>query len=639
MEKSDIKYLELLSSDYPTIQAACTEIINLNAILNLPKGTEHFISDIHGEYEAFLHILNNASGMIKEKIDIIFDKRLTSVERAMLATLIYYPQKKLEEIKQNTENIDEWYMITLNRLIEICKLVASKYTRSKVRKALPKDFEYIIDEMLNTSYDETNKELYYEKILSTIIDLNRSEAFIIALTTLIKRLIVDCLHIVGDIFDRGANTDLIIENLINHHYVDIQWGNHDVLWMGAGAGSEACIATVISNCIKYDTLDMLEVSYGINLRGLGEFAQSAYTSKDPMKNMYNAIRIMQFKLEGQIIKRNKEFNMKDRLLLEKIDYDKKTIELYGKTYKLTNTCFSTINPLKPYKLTPEEQGVMAHLKASFKTSEKLQRHIRFLYLKGSIYTVYNNNLLFHGCVPLDKKGDFLKFKVPDCNVHLCGKEYMDYCDNMVRQSYSQNEGSKEKQMGEDFVWFLWCGRHSPLFGRDKITTFERMFIDDETTYDEPKNEYYIYYEDEGLAEDLCKRILDNFGISTQFSHIINGHMPVKSKRGENPVKANGKLILIDGGFCKAYHKVTGIAGYTMFYNSYGIRVVSHEPFFGTADAINNNSDIISSIVVYDTVSNRITVKDTDVGLLINKKIEDINNLLTAYKKGYIKERQ
>ncbi|RPF48089.1 fructose-1,6-bisphosphatase-3 [Hydrogenoanaerobacterium saccharovorans] len=647
----NLKYLKALAIQYPTEQAASTEIINLQAILNLPKGTEHFMSDLHGEYEAFLHILNNASGVIREKVDLLYEKSLPSKERAVLATLIYYPEEKLKEIKEDSADMEEWYRITLNRLIEICRLVSSKYTRSKVRKALPKDFEYIIDELLHTNYDELNKEKYYENIIETIIDIERADEFIFALCNTIKRLVVDRLHIVGDIFDRGPRADIVMDSLMEHHCVDIQWGNHDVLWMGAAAGSRTCIASVLNNSITYNNLEVVEMGYGINLRPLALFAAEVYGTKDVscfrpklqsaqycnpkdirlVACMHKAIAVIQFKLEGQIIQRNPGFNMDDRLLLDKIDYEHKTVRIGNKDYKLRDCDFPTVNRENPYELTDEETLLMEQLKFAFRHSEKLQKHVRFLYAKGGLYKCYNGNLLFHGCIPMNTDGSFMEF---ECDgERLSGRAFMDYTESLARQAFTANAHSPEKLRGKDFMWFLWCGRNSPLFGRDKITTFERLLVDDKTVWEEPKNPYYVH----SATEEACVRMLKEFELDYPHSHIINGHVPVRSKDGETPVKANGRLIVIDGGFCRAYQPTTGIAGYTLVFNSYGIRIISHEPFDGARNAIRKNKDILSTSQIYETMQSRIKVSGTDEGQVIKENIEGLRLLLSAYRIGVLKE--
>lgn len=650
----NLRYLRALALQYPSVQAASTEMINLRAILNLPKGTEHFMSDLHGEYEAFNHILSNASGVIREKVDMLFENSLPTHDRAVLATLIYYTEEKLKEVKEATADMEEWYRITLNRLIEICRLASSKYTRSKVRKALPKDFEYIIDELLHTNYNEPDKGVYYENIISAIIEIDRADAFILALAQTIKRLVVDRLHIVGDIFDRGPRADIVLDALMQHHCVDIQWGNHDILWMGAAAGSRTCIANVLNNSITYNNLEVVEMGYGINLRPLALFAAEIYGGKDVscfmpklLKSegcynpkdihlvacMHKAIAIILFKLEGQIVLRNPAFRMEDRLLLDKIDYDTRTVRIGGQAYPLCDCDFPTVNRAEPYRLTDEETLLMEQLKFAFHHSEKLQRHVRFLYAKGGLYKCYNQNLLFHGCIPMNGDGSFMEF---DCDgEQLGGKGFMDYTERLARLGYTASPHSPERLRGKDFLWFLWCGRNSPLFGRDKIATFERLLVTERAVWEEAKNAYYNY----SGTEEACVRILAEFGLSHPHSHIINGHVPVRSKDGETPVRANGRLIVIDGGFCRAYQPTTGIAGYTLVYNSHGIRIISHEPFDGARDAIRNNKDILSTSVIFETVQSRIKVGETDEGEEIRENIEGLRLLLKAYRSGVLKPLQ
>lgn len=654
ISKVDLKYLELLSNKYSNIQAASTEIINLEAISNLPKGTEHFMSDLHGEYEAFEHILNNASGAIRSKVDLLFKDSLDKADRATLATLIYYPKEKLEEISDTCGDMVDWYRITLNRLMRLCHLVSSKYTRSKVRKALPTDFSYIIEELLNSDAGNANKLDYHRNIINTIIELDRAEAFIVALCNTIKNLIVDHIHIVGDVFDRGPRADIIMDSLMEYHSLDFQWGNHDALWMGAAAGSKACIAVVLNNSITYDNLDLIEIGYGISLRPLATFANEHYSNTDvscfrpkiaaeDRKNfdpedlalcarMKKAMAVIQFKLEGQIVKRNKDFKMEDRLLLDKIDFDNGTVEIDGKSYPLKDSDFKTVDKNIPYKLSKEEQSLMKKLRFSFLNSEKLQKHVRFLYEKGAIYKCCDSNLLFHGCVPLNEDGSLMEFNINKKTVK--GKEYMDYCDSVARLAYYAKPKTNEKKFGEDFMWFLWCGKNSPLFGREKIATFERMLTDDQSLWVEKKNAYYDLYD----SEDLCLKILKIFGLEGEHSHIINGHVPVKVSSGENPIKANGRLLVIDGGFCKAYQKTTGIAGYTLIFNSNGMRLCSHEPFTGRADSIKKNKDIFSTSIVFEHATHRIKIKETDKGKQILTKIDDLKKLVKAFSDGHIKER-
>ena len=654
--KQELEYLRLLSEQYPTAQAAATEIINLKAILNLPKSTEHFMSDIHGEYEAFTHIMRSASGAIKEKIDFLFSKQLNEDERATLATLVYYPSEKIKDITHNMsdDEVEAWYRHSLNYLIELCHLVASKYTRSKVRKALPEEYAYVIDELLNTDFSLNNKKEYYDNIITTIIDIGKAPDFIIAVCGVIKRLIVDRLHIIGDIFDRGPRPDIIMDALMKHHSVDIQWGNHDVVWMGAATGSQVCIATVLSNSIRYSNMHVIETGYGISLRSLAVFASEYYANSDTScfvvasranesedkkkikdfeleAKMSKAMTILLFKLEGQAIMRNPEFNMDERLLLDKIDYEKGTVNINGKTYDLLDKDFPTIDPAHPYDLTDEEQDLMDELSDSFKQSEKLQSHVRFLYDKGNMYKCYNGNLLLHGCVPMTEEGCFKVFEYD--GEEYSGKALFDYCEDRARDAYYAEEGTVSKQAGQDFLWFLWCGKHSPLFARERITTFERRLIADKSTWVEPKDPYYTVTK----TAAGCELILREFGLGGKRSHIINGHVPVKTKDGENPVKGDGKLIVIDGGFCRAYQKTTGIAGYTLIYNSYIMRLSSHEPFDGRENAIKNNKDILSASVVFERLDSRIKISETDNGKKLQKSINHLYKLLDAYKLGIIPE--
>ena len=655
VETDTLHYLRMLAKQYPTVQAASTEIINLQAILILPKGTEHFISDVHGEYQAFQHILNSASGVVREKIDQLFATSVSKADRDQLATLIYYPKEKLEELQgqMSPEDMEEWYRLTFHRLIEICCLVSSKYTRSKVRKAMPTEYAYIIDELIHTHYEDTDKRDYYENIISTIIELDRAANFLVQLCRLIKRLAVDHLHIVGDIFDRGPGADIILDALMNHHSVDIQWGNHDVLWMGAASGSRTLVATVLVNSLRYNNLDVIETGYGISLRPLSVFAAEVYKDSDISRfevkisheeeeefnerdkrlaaQMYKAITIILFKLEGQKIMRNPWFCMNDRLLLDKINYEDKTIVIDGKTYTLEDTDFPTVDPADPYTLTPEEEKLINQLTRSFRHSEKLQRHVRFLYSKGSLYQVFNGNLLFHGCIPMTEDGEFMRFSI-GCD-NLYGREFLDFADLAARRAYYDKVGSSERQFGMDFLWFLWAGRNSPIFGRDRMTTFERRLIADEDTWTEEKNAYYRLYQDPAV----CDKILKEFGLEGPHCHIVNGHIPVKSKKGESPVKGGGKLIVIDGGFCKAYQKTTGIAGYTLIYNSNCLRLVSHQPFAGREKAIHDNWDISSSSEIFERMEQRMKIRQTDVGRQLQEQIRDLKDLVAAYRSGEIVE--
>ncbi|MBU3176975.1 fructose-1,6-bisphosphatase [Clostridium estertheticum] len=651
--EEDLRYLKLLASKYPTIPDACTEIINLQAILNLPKGTEHFLTDIHGEYESFSHVLRNASGVIKRKINDIFGNSLRDSEKKELATIIYYPEQKLDIALREEDDIDDWYKITFHKLIKICRTISSKYTISKVRKALPPDFSYIIEELLHEQQSTFNKQEYYNGIIQTIIKIGRAKEFIVAISNLIQRLTIDRLHILGDIYDRGPGAHIILDTLINYHSIDIQWGNHDILWMGAASGCESSIATVLRISTRYANLDTIEEGYGINLLPLATFAQDFYND-DPCKafkpkvfpennyadkdlnlisKMHKAITIIQFKLEAAIIKRRPHYEMNSRLLLNKIDYEKGTINIDGKEYVLNDLNFPTIDPSDPYKLNEDEKQLIDKLKSSFLNSEKLQQHIRFLYSKGSMYLKYNSNLLYHGCISLSEDGNFKKMKIDD--TIYSGKSYIDRTERLAREAYFGKESSESKLYALDTIWYLWCGSNSPLFGKDKMTTFERYFIDDKSTHKEVKNSYYKYRDD----ETTCNKILSEFGLNTNDSHIINGHVPVKTKQGESPIKANGKLLVIDGGFSKAYQPETGIAGYTLIYNSYGLLLASHAPFESTQKAIDEGKDILSSTIVLEKSTNRIRVVDTDIGLDIKDQIKNLESLLTAYRKGFIKEQR
>ena len=649
----ELRYLKMLARQFPTVQAASTEIVNLQAILNLPKGTEHFISDVHGEHEAFLHILNSCSGEVRRKMDEIFATTVSSTERTQLATLIYYPEEKLEELNEEGVTTDEWYRITLYRLVELCRYLGTKYTRSKVRKALPKDYAYTINELLTTRYDEADKRDYYENMISTIIDIGQAPGFIVAISGVIKRLVVDHMHLVGDIFDRGPRADIIMDSLMNYHSVDIQWGNHDILWMGAASGSRTLVATVLANSLHYNNLEVIETGYGISLRPLSIFANEVYrdcdvkrfackfsgddalrvSEKDKLLSarMHKAITIILFKLEGQKLIRRPEFGMSDRLLLDKIDYENKCITIGGVTYALEDTDFPTVDPKDPYALSPEEDEVIDQLTAAFQRSEKLQRHVRFLYSKGGLYKAHNGNLLFHGCIPMTEEGGLMSFSI-GCD-DLSGKEFLDYAETTARRAYYAKPGSPERQFGMDFLWFLWAGRNSPIFGRDRMTTFERRLIKDESAWTEPKNAYYTYYQ----SPEVCDFLLKEFGLTEPHCHIINGHVPVKTKKGESPIKGGGKLLVIDGGFCRAYQATSGIAGYTLIYNSHNLRIVSHQPFSNRKEAIHNNLDIASTAVVFEQMESRIKVGQTDRGRQLQSQIDDLRDLLIAYKTGAVTE--
>lgn len=621
MNKKSDKYLELLSEKYPAKEAVIREIINLSAILNLPKGTEHFMSDIHGEYEAFCHILNNCSGVIREKVMRYFGEEFSKEQCQELCTLIYYPREKMDMLKSTGELTEEWYRENLNRLIELAKRMSSKYTRSKVRKAMPGDFSYIIDELLHVQKDEDdNQVLYHQKILDTIIEVESTDGFIMSLAELIKRLAVDHLHIVGDIFDRGPYPHKIMELLINHHSLDIEWGNHDILWMGAACGNGACIANAIRNNLRHNNTEVLESGYGISMRSLTLFAENMYDKQDPMEAAAKAISVIMLKLEGQLIKAHPEYGMNDRLLLDKMDVKTGHVIWEGIKYSLNDNDFPTVDPKDPYTLTEEEKAVMKELRAAFLNSAQLQKHVKFLYEKGSMYRVFNGNLLYHGCIPFDAHGKFDRMEF-DGKVYQ-GKAYLDYADAMAREAFL-----KKTPEAVDFMWFLWSGRKSPLCGRN-IRTFERMFLDDERTWREESNPYYKFYH----QEEVCNMILGEFGLHSETSHIVNGHTPVKTMEGEQPIRANGKLMVIDGGFCKDYHEKTGIAGYTLIYNSHGVRIKAHHPFESVYKALRENKDIDSESMIVDTEENRILVKDTDNGRRIQEQIDDLKQLKKWYER-------
>ena len=625
---NDERYLELLAEKYPTEQAVSREIINLTAILSLPKGTEHFMSDLHGEYEAFCHILNNCSGVIREKVDLLFGETLSDFDREEICTLIYYPVEKLELVRKEGKNNEEWYRATLGKLIDIARLLSSKYTRSKVRKAMPKEYAYILDELIHVQKDEDdNQVVYHRNILDTLLELDNADEFIEVLAGLIKRLAVDHLHIVGDIFDRGACADRIMDLLMQYHSLDIEWGNHDILWMGAAAGSKACIATVVRNNLKYNNTKILENSYGISLRNLALFAEKIYPNEEPMKAALKAISVMLFKLEGQVILRNPDYNMTDKLLLHKVNVEKQTVEIDGTEYAIKEEAFPTVNfdsgdMEDIYQLSEEEEQVMEGLRMAFVNSIRLRQHIDFLYQRGSMYRIFNGNLLYHGCVPLDESGNLEGVAFSKKRYH--GREYLDYAERIARRAWSKDARQKDR----DFMWYLWCGRKSPLSGRN-IKTFERTYVLDENTWFEQSNPYYKFYHE----EKVCNMILHEFGLYSERSHIINGHTPVRTSKGEHPVRANGKLLVIDGGFCKSYHKTTGIAGYTLIFNSHGIRIKSHQPFQSVYAALTENKDIESKSELVETEKERLMVRDTDSGKKIKEDIDGLKMLLQAYRNG------
>lgn len=651
MDAMKEKYLERLSELYPSIAATSTEIINLQAVMNLPKGTENFLTDIHGEYEAFAHVLKNGSGSVKRKINDIFGNTMTTRDKQELATLIYYPREKIHYEKKNNPNLEDWYKVMLYRLIEISKRSSNKYSRSKVRKSLPKDFAYVIDELITERNEIADKEHYYNAIVKTIIEIGRAEQFIIALSELIQRLVVDHLHIVGDIFDRGPAPHLIMDKLMEYHSVDIQWGNHDILWMGAAAGQKCCIANVIRICARYGNLDILEDAYGINLLPLANFAMNTYRN-DPCTcfalkgnstdynmeqerelnmKMHKAISVMQFKIEGKMSRRRPEFEFESRNLLHMIDFERGTVNIDGESYPMKDMNFPTIDPLDPYRLSEEENEILHRLASAFRKCEKLQKHMRFLLNKGSMYKVYNGNLLYHGCVPLNEDGTMMEGNVFG---RVCkGKEYFDALDAYVRKGFFSMD-PEEKEKGKDLMWFIWQSPKSPLFGKAKMATFERYFLEDPKVHKEVKNCYYQFYEN----EEVINGILHEFGLDSPDSVIINGHVPVKTKNGEDPVKCHGKVLIIDGGFSKAYQKETGIAGYTLIYNSYGLILAAHEAFESAEAAIENGIDIYSENRIVTTARKRLTVGDTDRGKQMKERIEDLKELLEAYRSGMISEK-
>lgn len=627
METKDYKwrYLELLSRHYPSRYAAFTEIINLQAILNLPKGTEHFISDVHGEYEAFCHIVNNCSGVIREKVDQVLPE-LSEKERAELCTLIYYPHEKLELLQQRGADTDAWYRRTLHNLIVLTKFLSSRYTRSKVRKAIPRDFNYIIDELLHAQADEDNNRLHYHAcIIDSILDTGSGHHFVSSLAALIKRLAVDHLHLVGDIFDRGSNPDYIMDILMHHHSLDIEWGNHDMLWMGAACGSEVCIATVVRNNVNYSNFELLENGYGISMRGLSLFARKYYKEEPDITILNKALSVLVFKLQGAVIKRNPEFDMMDRLFLDKIDYEKGTITIEGVTYELRTRDFPTIDPADPYELNEDERELIHTLKQAFLNSKRLQQHVAFLFARGSMYRRYNGNLLFHGCIPLSADGSFARIFCDGEFVQ--GREYLDAAERVARRGFDRRDNRSL-----DFMWYLWCGKKSPLSGR-VIKTFERALIADKRTHVEPRDPYYTWYYD----EKICRMILREFDLDPDTGHIINGHTPIRTTEGESPVRANGKLLVIDGGFCRAYHKTTGIAGYTLIYNSHGLRLKAHRPFNGITEAITLNQDITSQSIQVESFPQRRMVADSDNGAEIKDQIANLKLLLSAYRRGELPE--
>ena len=651
---TDIRYLRLLARSFPTIADASTEIINLEAILNLPKGTEHFLSDLHGEDQAFRHVLKNASGAVKRKVNEIFGISMREAEKKELCTLIYYPEEKLELIKGQERDLEDWYQVTLNQLVCVCRNVSSKYTRSKVRKALPREFSYIIQELLHESSVEPNKSAYVDQIICTIISTGRADDFIIAICNLIQRLTIDLLHVIGDIYDRGPGAHLIMDTLCDYHNFDIQWGNHDVLWMGAASGNLGSIANVIRMCLRFGNLSTLEDGYGINLLPLATFAMETY-GDDPcalflprtkyadsffdektirlISQMHKAITIIQFKLEGEIIRRRPEFEMDDRMLLHLLNLKTGTLRLGGQEYPLKDTYFPTLDPRDPYRLSIEEEELMRKIKRSFESSEKLRKHMRCLFTHGSMYAVCNSNLLYHASIPMNPDGTFKPVQI--MGKSYSGKALLDRVDQLVRTAYFRTGEQEEVDFAHDYVWYLWCGKNSPLFDKSKMATFERLFLDDAETHKEEKGAYYTLRD----QESVCDMILDEFQVVGEHRHIVNGHVPVRSNKGENPIKAGGKMLVIDGGFSKPYHLETGIAGYTLVYHSRGFQLVQHEPFESTTKAIEEGLDIKSTTIVVELSSHRQMVKDTDKGAELQSQIKDLEKLLYAYRCGLIKEKE
>jgi len=642
-----LRYLRLLSQKYKTVAAAASEIIRIEALLRLPKGTEHFMSDLHGEHEAFVHILNSASGVIREKIDTVLGPDVPAEERAELATLVYYPNQKLPELKARQPDLHAWYRLTLLRLIDLCRFVSSKHTRDHVRRCLPQNCGYILDELLHAHFEDHDKDQYYGEIIESILRYDRADAYIVRFCEVIKRLAVDRLHIVGDLFDRGPRPDRILDSLRAHHQVDIQWGNHDVVWMGAAAGSPLCIMTVLKTTLAYNNLDTLEGGYGISLRQLERFAQSTYADSDVSRwiphadprtaagdltaaaQMHKAVTVMMLKLEAQVIARNPDFDLQGRDFLNHIDFAAGTVNYHGTVYPLLDCDFPTVDPAAPTTLTAEEAHVIAGLVRSFAESERLQRHVQFLYAHGAFYKICNGNLLYHGAVPMTEDGAFAAIRFE--GVARSGKQLFDYCDRRARQGYSAPPGSPARLAGQDFLWYLWCGAKSPLFGRSAMTTFERLYIADPAAHREIKDPYYKHI----AALDTAERILREFGLAGAGCHIVNGHVPVRAIEGESPIKGGGRLIIIDGGFCRAYHQRTGIAGYTLVYNSRGLILRTHQPFESAEKAIHEDEDIASKSEYIYTAPQRILVRDTDEGGRKQALIRDLCALVEAYQTGVL----
>ncbi|WP_423861581.1 fructose-1,6-bisphosphatase [Alloprevotella tannerae] len=650
----DLRYLRLLSRDFPTISSVTTEIINLEAILHLPKPTEHFLADLHGENEAFQHVLRNASGNIKRKVNELFGTTLREQEKKDLCTLIYYPEQKLDLVKKTDRNISDYYQTTLNQLVAVCRRVSSKYTRSKVRKSLPPEYAYIIEELMHESTDDHNKQAYVNVIIQTIIGTTRADNFIIALCYLIQRLAIDQLHVLGDIYDRGPGAHLIMDVLESYHNWDLQWGNHDILWMGAAAGNPACVASVLRISLRYANLATIEDGYAINLVPLTTFSIDTYGNDECtvfkpkietndkrltekkcklIAQMHKAISIIQFKLEGQLYNKHPEWKMDDRKLLDKIDFEKGIVTVDGNTYEMLDMNFPTIDPKHPFELTKEEKEVVDRLCHSFLISDRLQRHINVQLTHGSMYGIYNSNLLYHASVPLNEDGSLHEVSV--AGQHVKGVALLERVEQMIRSAYDVGSESEERQVGIDYFWYLWCGPESPLFDKSKMSTFERYFIADKSTHVEEKGWYYKLRD----SAAICDYIMDEFGVKGEHRHIINGHVPVKVGKGEKPIKADGRLMVIDGGFAKAYHNTTGIAGYTLVYHSRSFQLVQHAPFTSTEEAILNGTDIQTTTQIVEMMGHREMVADSDKGVELSEQVSDLEKLLMAYRKGIIKERK
>lgn len=648
---NDRRVLELLSQSFPTVSAASTEIINLEAILNLPKGTEHFIADLHGEHEAFDHIVRNASGNIRRKVKDLYSTQMRDEEIRGLCTLIYYPEKKLEEIKETETELADFYNVTLHRLVTVCRSVSSKYTRSKVRKALPREFAYIIEELLHEEHSDLDKQEYYSRIIETIISTGQADAFIVAISKVIQKLSIDWLHILGDVYDRGPGAHIIMDRLMTYERFDMQWGNHDALWIGAAAGNDCCIANVVRGSLRYGNMATLEDGYGINLVPLATFAMEAYADDpveqfipklpDPedvgektkmlMARMHKAIAVIQFKLEGKMVDKYPDWQMSDRKLLDKIDFEKGTVTVDSKEYPMLDTHFPTIDPADPYRLTPEEQDLVDRIRHSFLVSDKLRRHVDLMFSHGCLYTIVNSNLLFHASVPMNDDGTLKEVEL--FGEKYSGRELLHRVGMTMRAAFNDDTPADRKEFATDYYWYLWCGPDSPLFDKSKMTTFERYFIEDKETHKEAKGAYYTLRDD----PKVCDMILDSFGVEGEHRHIINGHVPVRVGKGECPVRADGRLLVIDGGFAKAYHRTTGIAGYTLVFHSRGLQLVEHEPFTSTEEAIANSADILGTIQIVELSNHRQRVRDTDKGRELQGQIDELTRLLYAYRHGILKE--